>query len=103
MIPSLPHMASATIAGRSFLLILHGFLVAADALPMIGLFEIKFGFGPVAGRALNLLTSLHQFTFIKDIFALFIEVVAILAGQSLFSMEVMLKDHSRPLFPCPTL
>lgn len=99
MTPSLPHMASTAITGRGLLLILHGFLVAADTLPMIGLFEIKPGFRPVAGGALNLLASLHQFAFVQDIFPLLIEMVAILAGQSLLGMEVMWKGDRGSLFP----
>jgi len=73
--------------------------VTAGALPMIGPFEIESGFRPVASGTLNLLISLCQFAFIQDIFALFIEMVAILTGDSLFGMEIVRKDDRGPLFP----
>ena len=101
MLPSLPHMAPAAIARRGLLLILDGFFVAADALLMISLFEIQSRFWPVASGALNLLAALCQFAFVQDIVAFFIEMVAILAGQSLLGMKVMWKDDRRPFFPWP--
>jgi hypothetical protein len=47
---------------------------------MIGPFEIKPGFRSMASGTPNLLVSLCQFAFIQDVFALLIEMVAILAG-----------------------
>jgi hypothetical protein len=92
-------MAPSAIAGRDLLLIFHGFLVAADALPMIGLFEIQSGFRPVAGGTLDFFVPRFQFAFVQDIFPLLIEMMTVLTGQSLLDMEVMWKGDRRPPFP----
>jgi hypothetical protein len=96
-------MATSAITGRSFLPVFQRFFMATQALPMIGPFKMKPGFRPVAGGTLNLLVSLLQCAFVQDIFTLLVEMVAILAGPSLFDMKVMGKGYGRPLFPGPAL
>jgi hypothetical protein len=49
----------------------------------------------MAGRTADALFSFLQCTFIQDVFPVFIEMMAVLAGESGFGMTIMRKGHRR--------
>jgi hypothetical protein len=92
-------VASSTITGRNLLLFFQRFPMATDALPMIGLLKVEPGRRSVAEGTEDLFISLYQGAFIQHILPVFIKMMAIRAGYSLFDMEVMRERDGRAFFP----
>ena len=65
--------------GTCLLLFLLIFSVATDALFMKGLFQIESGLRAMATEATDVLSPFLEFTFIQDVFPIFIDVMAVLA------------------------
>ena len=72
-------MTSPTILGTCFLLFLLILAVATNALFMKGLFQIESGLRAMAIEAADVLIPFLEFTFIQDVFPIFIDVMAVLA------------------------
>jgi hypothetical protein len=71
-----------------------------DALVVKNLFQMESEFRTMASGTTDILVSLLQFTFVQDVFPIFIDVMAVLAGESCFGMAIMRKGHCRScLFP----
>jgi hypothetical protein len=69
-----------------------------DALVVKNLLQIESEFRTMASGTTDILVSFLQFAFIQDVFSIFIDVMAVHAGQSCFGMAIMRKGHCRP---CP--
>jgi len=70
--------------------------MTTDALVVKSLFQPESGIGSMTGGTADALFSFLQCTFIQDVFPVFIEVMAVLAGESDFGMTIMRKGHRRP-------
>jgi hypothetical protein len=53
----------------------------------------------MASGTTDVLIPFLKFTFVQDVFPVFIEVMAILARQACFNMAVMRKGHRRSCLP----
>src|SRR4030043_1908244 len=95
----LPHMTSPTILGNCFFLFCLNLPVATDALVVKSLFQIELGLRAMASRTTDFLIPFLKFTFVQNVFPIFIEVMAVLARQSCFNMAVMRKRHRRSCLP----
>ena len=70
--------------------------MTTDALVVESLFEVESRIRSMTGRAADALFSFFQCAFLQDVFPVFIEVMAVLAGESDFGMTIMRKGHRRP-------
>jgi len=50
----------------------------------------------MTSRATDVLISFLKFALVQNVFPVFIDVMAILAGQSCFNMEIVREDYRRP-------
>jgi hypothetical protein len=72
--------------------------MATDALVVKSLFQVKPGLRTMASRTTNTLIPFLEFILLQNVFPVFINVMAILARQSSFSMTIVRKDHRRSCF-----
>ncbi len=84
--------------GTRLLLFLQELFVATHALLMKSFFQIRPGVRPMASRAANPLVSLLQFGLVKDILPVFVDVMAILTGDSGFDMPAVRERNRGPCF-----
>jgi len=70
--------------------------MTTDALIVKGLFQVESRIRPMTGRTADALFSFLQCTLLQDVFPVFIEMMAVLAGESGFGMTIMRKGHCRP-------
>jgi len=70
--------------------------MTTDALVVKSLFQTESGIRSMTGRTADALFSFFQCTFIQDVFPVFIEMMAVLAGESGFGMTIMREGHCRP-------
>ena len=73
--------------------------MAPDALVVESLFQVESEIRAMAGRTADALFSFFQHTFLQDVFPVFINMMAVLAGESGFGMTIMRKGHCRA---CPS-
>jgi hypothetical protein len=72
-------VTSPTILGTCFFLFLLILAVAAYALFMESLFQIELGLRAMASKTTDVLISFLEFTFVQNVFPIFIDVMAVLA------------------------
>ena len=70
--------------------------MATAALIVKSLFQAESGIRPMAGRTADAFFSFLQCPFIQDVFPVFIEMMAVLAGESGFGMTIVRKGDRRP-------
>jgi hypothetical protein len=68
--------------------------MTTDALVVKSLFQIDSKLWAVAGRTTDALISLLQFALVQNVFPVFINVMAVLTGQSRLHMAVVRNRHS---------
>lgn len=69
--------------------------MTTDALIVKSLFQVDSRIRSMTGRTADALFSFLQFAFVQDVFPVFIEMMAVLAGESGFGMTIMRKGHRR--------
>jgi len=68
--------------------------VAANTLVMESLFQTDSKVWAMAGGTTDTLISLLESALIQNVFPVFINMMAVLTGQSRFDMAVVMKGHS---------
>src|SRR5512135_2407425 len=69
--------------------------MATDALVVKGPLQFDLRLRSMTRRTANTLFSFRERTFIEDVFPVFIQMVAVLAGDACFGMTIMGKAHRR--------
>lgn len=69
--------------------------MTTDTLVVKNLFQTESGIRSMTGRTADALFSFLQCAFLQDVFPVFIEMMAVLAGESGFGMTIMRKGHRR--------
>jgi len=70
--------------------------MTTDALVVESLFEVESRIRSMTGGTADALFSFLQCAFLQDVFPVFIEMMAVLAGESGFGMTIMREGHCRP-------
>jgi hypothetical protein len=69
--------------------------MATYALVVKSLFQIESRLRTMTSGTTDALVALLEFTLVQNVFPVFIDVVAVLAGQSCFNMAIVRKGHRR--------
>ena len=91
-------MTFPTKAGARLFLFFLGPRMATHALVVKSLLQIESELWTMASGTTDALIPLLEFTLVQDVFPVFIDVMAVLAGQATFDMFVMRKGHRRSCF-----
>jgi len=90
-----PSVAFSAKSGTGLFLFFQKLPVAADALLMKGLFKIGPGICSMASRTANSPVSLLQLALVKNVFSVFVDVMAVLAGEAGFDMPIVKEGDRR--------